>query len=108
MPNERAQGRHHWNDELVSANRESPTRPSSWALTGLVLGVVLWLAVVALALDTTINWTVVYGGPGLVVAGLGLIGFRWLCKSWVQGFCWSALLAFAVMFFTMIATFMVY
>ncbi|MEQ7129311.1 hypothetical protein ABN034_32930 [Actinopolymorpha sp. B11F2] len=68
----------------------------------------LWLAVVGLALDTAITWTPVYGVPGLVVAGAALVGFRWLCKSWVQGFVWSALLAFAVMYGVIFGTFSVY
>lgn len=92
----------------MSANRESSACPGLWTVAALVVAVVLWLAVVALALDTAIDFTPLYGVPGLVTACVALVGFRSLCKSWTQGFFWSALLGFAVMFGLFIATFAVY
>jgi len=93
---------------LVSANGETPASPYLWRSVGLVVGVLLWLAVAGLALNAAITWTPVYGIPGLVVAGGALFGFRWLGRPWTQGFLWSALLAFVVMYGIIFATFSVY
>lgn len=89
----------------MSANRESLSL--ACPLWSTVAGL-LWLAEVALALDTAVTWTPVYGVPGVVVAGVALVAFRWLCKSWAQAFFWSALLSFAVMFGIIFATFSLY
>ena len=97
---------HHCDDDVMSANWD-PLEGPPWLTVGLVVAGLLWLAEVALALDT-VAWTPVYGVPGLVVAGVGVVGFRWLCKSWAQAFFWSALLSFAAMYGIIFATLSLY
>src|SRR5215204_5437492 len=52
----------------------------------------LWMAEAAITLDNaTVHWTPVYGEPGLVVAGLGLVAIMSRPSSWSHAFLWSAL-----------------
>ena len=97
---------HRCDDDVMSADWD-PLEGPPWLTVGLVVAVLLWLAEVAVALDT-VRWTPVLGIIGLVVAGVGLVAFRWLCKSWAHAFFWSALLSFAVMFGIMVSTLSLY
>lgn len=78
-------------------------------ITLLALVALVWSLVILVGGYTALDWTPVYGLPGVGGALLGAAACRWLAhRSWTASLALSAVLGFTLMTLTVFATFSLY